>query len=178
MLRALTSLRARSLVSVTCAHRERVISAVFTTRPRPRTSFALQPSSIYPRRPLGTTPSDTADEKQFQEYLGYLDSLSPAQKKFLDALFEYHARDFSNQTPTRFFKMIVKAVDSNQDGVITMEEYQVLLKNIGAHEKMTDQDMHDIFVELGDGVLGEEKVITVESIENRWAPFLHVMWKK
>jgi len=127
---------------------------------------------------VGTT-TDGIDEKEaFDEYLRYLDSLSPAHKKFLKVLNEYYASDFENQTPNRFFKMIVKAVDSNQDGVITKEEYQTLLKNIGAQDKMTEGDLHEIFEELGDEELEGETVITVDSIEKRWTPFLHVMWKK
>ncbi len=74
--------------------------------------------------------------------------------------------------------MIVKAVDSNQDGMITMEEGDALLTNIGAKDQMTEEELKELFEELGDDTLDGEKVIKVESIEKRWAPFLHVMWKK
>ena len=77
--------------------------------------------------------------------------------------------------------MIVKAVDGNHDGVITVEECQTLLKNIGAQDKMTEEDCHELFEELGvdmGGDGGEEKVIPVESVEKRWTPYLNVMWKK
>ena len=66
-----------------------------------------------------------------------------------------------------------KAVDNNEDGVITMEEYQRLLTNIGALDKMSQEDLDEIFSELGDDELDGEKVISVKSIEERWEPFLH-----
>ena len=66
-----------------------------------------------------------------------------------------------------------KAVDNNEDGVITMEEYQRLLTNIGALDKMSQEDLDEIFSELGDDELDGEKVISVQSIEERWEPFLH-----
>eukprot|EP00579_Thalassiosira_antarctica_P001847 CAMPEP_0201871012 /NCGR_PEP_ID=MMETSP0902-20130614/4013_1 /ASSEMBLY_ACC=CAM_ASM_000551 /TAXON_ID=420261 /ORGANISM="Thalassiosira antarctica, Strain CCMP982" /LENGTH=144 /DNA_ID=CAMNT_0048396847 /DNA_START=153 /DNA_END=587 /DNA_ORIENTATION=+ len=113
------------------------------------------------------------DKKSFEDIF---DSLSPPRKKLLSVLNEYKNGNFEHDTPTRFFTNIVKAVDSNQDGVITMEQFQILLKNIGAQGKLTEQDSHEIFEELGVDN-GGEKVITVESIETRWAPLLHVMWK-
>ena len=66
-----------------------------------------------------------------------------------------------------------KAVDNNEDGVITMEEYQRLLTNIGVMDKMSQEDLDEIFSELGDDELDGEKVISVKSIEERWEPFLH-----
>ena len=73
--------------------------------------------TFQPQRSFG---SDATDKKTslVEEYLN---SLSPARKKFLEILSEYKANNFDHATPTRFVKMIVKAVDSNQDGVITME---------------------------------------------------------
>ena len=172
MFRAITPLPvARSFASVTCAQRRSAFSAAVTGRPQ--SNFVPPFTDVYFRCSSG---SITAVDKE--EYKKFMESLSPARKKFLDALYEYHASNFEHTTPNRFFKMIVKAVDANQDGVITMEEYKALLKNIGAHEKMTEQDAHEIFDELGDKVVGDERVITVESIEQRWTPFLHVMWKK
>ena len=72
--------------------------------------------TFQPQRSFGT---DATDKKRSVEE--YLNSLSPARKKFLEILSEYKANNFDHATPTRFVKMIVKAVDSNQDGVITME---------------------------------------------------------
>ena len=72
--------------------------------------------TFQPQRSFGT---DATDKKiELEEYLN---SLSPARKKFLEILSEYKANNFAQATPTRFVKMLVKAVDINQDGVITME---------------------------------------------------------
>ena len=114
-----------------------------------------------------------------------MEKLSPARKKLLAALNEYQESNFEHNTPTRFFKMIIEAVDSNHDGVIMMKEFETLLQNIGARDKMTQEDIEEIFEELGDEVQdgdgdgdGVERVISVESIGKRWTPFLHVMWKQ
>ena len=114
-----------------------------------------------------------------------MEKLSPTRKKLLAALNEYQESNFEHNTPTRFFKMIIEAVDSNHDGVIMMKEFETLLQNIGARDKMTQEDIEEIFEELGDEVQdgdgdgdGVERVISVESIEKRWTPFLHVMWKQ
>ena len=128
-----------------------------------------------PPRTLGT--SAVNDGAAAKEYQAFLESLSPAQKKFLDVLHEYRSKNFEHTMPKRFFQMIIKAVDSNHDGVITLEEYQTLLINIGAREKMTDQDLDEIFENLGDDELDGARVISVQRIETAWAPFLNVIWK-
>lgn len=127
-------------------------------------------------RTLGTTTT-TNDAAAAKDYQAFLESLSPAEKKFLDVLHEYRNKNFEHTMPKRFLSMIIKAVDSNQDGVITMEEYQTLLINIGATEKMTAHDLDELFKTLGDDELDGKKVITVQSIEAAWAPFLNIVWK-
>ena len=127
-------------------------------------------------RTFGTTTT-TNDAAAAKDYQAFLESLSPAEKKFLDVLLEYRKNNFEHSMPKRFLSMIIKAVDSNQDGVITMEEYQTLLINIGATEKMTAHDLDELFKTLGDDELDGKKVITVQSIEAAWAPFLNIVWK-
>ncbi len=127
-----------------------------------------------PPRTFGTSTAN--DGAAAKEYQAFLESLSPAQKKFLDVLHEYRSKNFEHTMPKRFFQMIIKAVDSNHDGVLTREEWQTLLINIGAREKMTDQDLDEIFEILGDDEMGEQ-VISVKRIETAWAPFLNIIWK-
>lgn len=88
---------------------------------------------------------------------------------------EYKKNNFNQAMPSRFFKMMIKAVDSNDDGVITMDEYQTLLKNIGASDQMSEIELKEIFDEIGDSELNGERVITVKSVEERWTKYLHVM---
>ncbi|KAL3760767.1 hypothetical protein ACHAWU_003675 [Discostella pseudostelligera] len=128
-----------------------------------------------------TTPrsfgTSATDDDAIKEYQTFLDSLSPAQKKFLDVLNEYRNKNFEHTMPKRFFSMIIKAVDCNKDGVLTLEELQTLLINIGAREKMTDKDLDEIIETLGDDELEGQRVVSVQRIENAWAPFLNVIWK-
>ena len=77
--------------------------------------------------------------------------------------------------PLRFFKMMMKAVDTNEDGFISMEEYKTLLTNIGASDQMSEEELNEIFLEIGDSELNGERVITVKSVEERWTNYLHVM---
>ena len=77
--------------------------------------------------------------------------------------------------PLRFFKMMMKAVDTNEDGFISMEEYKTLLTNIGASDQMSEEELNEIFLEIGDSELNGERVISVKSVEERWSKYLHVM---
>ncbi len=141
------------------------------------TMLEINKNVLSTARTFGTTT--TADDAAaLAQYEAFLDSLSPAQKKFLDVLNEYRSKNFEHAMPKRFFNMVIKAVDSNHDGVITMAEYQKLLDNIGAREKMTEQDLDEIFDKLGDDEVGGKKVISVKRIESHWMPYLHVIWKK
>ena len=105
----------------------------------------------------------------------FYESLSPPRKKFHGILNEYKRANFEKDIPSRFFKKILDAVDANQDGVITMEELQTLLKNIGAKDKMSEQELGEIFDELGVDNGEKEKVIPVKNVEVAWSPYLYAM---
>ena len=68
---------------------------------------------------------------------------------------------------------MISAIDANNDNVITREEYQALLKNIGAEEQMSEEELDSIFEELGVGE--DEKVIPVELIEKSWEPLVKIV---
>ncbi|KAL7429105.1 hypothetical protein ACHAXH_002735 [Discostella pseudostelligera] len=152
-------------------------SAIFSTSTQHSMMFEVKSNATI----IATTPRTfgtfTTDDVAIKEYQAFLDSLSPAQKKFLDVLNEYRNKNFEHTMPKRFFAMIIKAVDCNHDGVITMEELQTLLINVGAREKMTDKDLDEIIETLGDDELEGQKVVSVERIEKAWAPFLNAIWK-
>lgn len=160
MLRALNSLQSRSFV----AGPWKSLSIVLQNEAPATKLTSVSVPQYAVSRSLGTDADKNSSEN-------LLDSLSPSRKKFHCVLNEFKVDNFEHDTPSRFFKKIVKAIDPNQDGVITMEEFQTLLKNIGAQDKMTEQDTHEIFEELGVDH-GGEKVITVESMVTRWTPFL------
>ena len=105
-------------------------------------------------------------------YEEFMSSLSPARKKFHSILHQYRNENFTQCTNTRFFKHIISAVDTNNDNVISREEYQTLLKNIGAEEQMSDEDLDAIFDELG---VGDDKEIPVEKLKKAWEPLMNVV---
>jgi hypothetical protein len=47
-----------------------------------------------------------------------------------------------------------------------------LLKNIGAEEQMSDEDLDAIFDELG---VGDDKEIPVEKLKESWEPLMNVV---
>lgn len=57
-----------------------------------------------------------------------------------------------------------------------MEEYDTLLKNIGAEEQMTQEERDALFEELGVGE--DEKVIPVELIKKSWEPLMKIVIPK
>ena len=105
-------------------------------------------------------------------YEEFMSSLSPARKKFHSILHKYRNENFTQCTNTRFFKHIISAVDTNNDNVISREEYLTLLKNIGAEEQMSDEDLDAIFDELG---VGDDKEIPVEKLKKAWEPLMNVV---
>ncbi|KAL7526437.1 hypothetical protein ACHAWF_001774, partial [Thalassiosira exigua] len=150
-----------------------------TTALRPRPPFASAPGPS----PLGTSSSSSsprrtawtdADAAKLDEFLS---SLTPARRKLYDILNEYKAANFEHATPHRFFSMMVKAVDANSDGVITPEEFDALLDNIGAGDGLTEDDKRDIFEEVGTDDGSGGRVIEVEGLAERWTPYINVMWK-
>lgn len=185
--RAVASITRRCVVSTVALRRvEHVVaSAAQVSKSSARFSTSTLHSMMYGMKNNATNDATTprsfgtsaTDDDAIKEYQTFLDSLSPAQKKFLDVLNEYRNKNFEHTMPKRFFSMIIKAVDCNKDGVLTLEELQTLLINIGAREKMTDKDLDEIIETLGDDELEGQRVVSVQRIENAWAPFLNVIWK-
>ena len=103
-----------------------------------------------------------ADQKTFEELSN---ELSPGRKKLMGLLNEYRNKHFTQSIPSRFVKEMINALDSNHDNVVTMEEYQTLLKNIGADDKMTSDELKECFDELG-----VEGVIPVQTLIDNWTP--------
>ena len=115
-----------------------------------------------------------ANRRAFDEFRS---NLSPARRKFFDILNKYRADNYAQCLPSRFLKDVINAVDANHDGIITMEEYQKLLENIGAQDQMTTEELGEIFEEVGvteDGGDGE-KVILVSTLMEKWKPLLKIL---
>lgn len=138
-------------------------------------SFRIAANSAITRN---TFPAATVAPRFFgsdanqKAYDDFMSSLSPARKKFHSIIHKYRNENFTQCTNTRFFKHIISAVDTNNDNVISREEYQTLLKNIGAEEQMSDEDLDAIFDELG---VGDDKEIPVESLKKAWGPLMNVV---
>lgn len=130
------------------------------------------PAAASPR-PLSQNTHRFLDTDANQKaYDDFLSDLSPARRKMVNILNDYRSKNFTQCTNTRFFKHIISAVDTNKDEMISKEEYETMLKNIGAEEQMTKKDMDDLFDELG---VGDEKLIPVDTIKKSWEPLLRVV---
>ena len=60
-----------------------------------------------------------------------------------------------------------KATDTDGDNEITMDELKHMLKNIGAEDKITENELKEIFNEMGVDYKGE-KVIHVDDMIKSW----------
>lgn len=50
-------------------------------------------------------------------------------------------KSYKMELPSRFRKEIVKATDKNKDGMISVDEIEALLKQIGASEQLTHEEI-------------------------------------
>ena len=55
-------------------------------------------------------------------------------------------------------------MDTNSDGMISRSELAALLRNIGAEQQLTDEDLDAIVDDLGEG--DQEKQIHIECVED------------
>jgi Ca2+-binding EF-hand superfamily protein len=55
---------------------------------------------------------------------------------------------FNQTIPSRFVKVILKAVDENDDGFLDREEAERFLDNIGAGDKLSSAELTEIMTEI------------------------------
>lgn len=163
----------RSIVSASSSR-----TTIFARNLFPAAAAATPPATLSISSPQNTrresrSLATEADQKVYDDFLS---NLSPPRRKMFTILNDYRTKNFSQCTNSRFFKTIISAVDTNNDNLISMEEYETLLKNIGADEEMTKEDMDAIFDELGVGE--DEKVIPVELIKKSWEPLMKIVIPK
>lgn len=119
-----------------------------------------------------------ATTKSFEEFY---DGLSPPRRKLFGILNDYRRANFEKTMPSRFVRDVLLAADAveSKDGVITASELRGLLRNIDAQDEMTDDELEEIFEEVGvDGGDGRGKVLVVEDIEEEWAPYIRAIASK
>mmetsp|Transcript_14664 Transcript_14664/g.21638 ORF Transcript_14664/g.21638 Transcript_14664/m.21638 type:complete len:83 (-) Transcript_14664:190-438(-) len=56
---------------------------------------------------------------------------------------------FSQELPSRALKLILKAADENDDGLISVEEVEHLLERIKVSDKMTKDEIKNAMESLG-----------------------------
>ena len=56
---------------------------------------------------------------------------------------------FQQEIPSRVVKLILKATDENNDGLISVEEVENLLKRIGAQDRLSKEEIEEIMLGLG-----------------------------
>ena len=53
---------------------------------------------------------------------------------------------FQQELPSRVFKMILKAADENNDGLISVQEVENLLSRIGAQDQLSKEEIETIHI--------------------------------
>ena len=71
-------------------------------------------------------------------------------------------KSYTQTLPSRFAKEVVSAADRNGDGVISVEEIEKLLENIGATDQLTHDEIDEILTEVG--VTGDKREISNERV--------------
>ena len=56
---------------------------------------------------------------------------------------------YQQELPSRMQKEVIKATDVNKDGKVSVEELEMLLKNIGAEHQFTHSDVEELVRDLG-----------------------------
>jgi Ca2+-binding EF-hand superfamily protein len=56
---------------------------------------------------------------------------------------------YQQELPSRMQKEVIKAADINNDGKVSVEELEILLKNIGAEHKFTHSEIEEIVSDMG-----------------------------
>jgi len=69
--------------------------------------------------------------------------------KLRTILSEYRKEHYRQEIPSRFSKEIINAVDKDKSGMIKGAEIEQLLKNIDAEHKMSQEEIHQVLIELG-----------------------------
>lgn len=66
---------------------------------------------------------------------------------------------YQNELPSRFVKELLHAADENKDGFLEKHEFQHLLANIGAKDKLSSEELDEIVVEaLGEDPKDDPKI--------------------
>lgn len=90
---------------------------------------------------------------------------SRATEKLYDILEEYRRQNYRQTLPSRFVKELLKYTDENKDGLWSQEEFKSFLKNIGAGDKLTQEEVSDIMQHVsGDGTSDEISISKVQKV--------------
>eukprot|EP00594_Rhizosolenia_setigera_P011171 CAMPEP_0178972082 /NCGR_PEP_ID=MMETSP0789-20121207/20764_1 /TAXON_ID=3005 /ORGANISM="Rhizosolenia setigera, Strain CCMP 1694" /LENGTH=120 /DNA_ID=CAMNT_0020659387 /DNA_START=1 /DNA_END=363 /DNA_ORIENTATION=+ len=93
-------------------------------------------------------------------------SSSPAVQRLKFILQEYKEKNYTQELPTRFIKDIVKTVDPDKDGFVSLENMQKLIGNIGASKNISQQDLKLVLMEGGVQIGGlDRSMLPVEKIQ-------------
>mmetsp|Transcript_10387 Transcript_10387/g.15952 ORF Transcript_10387/g.15952 Transcript_10387/m.15952 type:complete len:112 (-) Transcript_10387:129-464(-) len=81
-----------------------------------------------------------------------------ALKKFQDVMSEYRRRHYAQEMPRRFKRDVVAAAKDSENRIV-MEGMQRVLKNIGAGQKLSENELKTLFTELGEnGVISVSRM--------------------
>lgn len=88
---------------------------------------------------------------------------SPATEKLRGILREYRKNNFSRELPSRVYKEVLAVADANHDGLITIDEWEKLLKNIHVDNKISHQELVEV-ARSEFGIQDEKTGIPVEDV--------------
>merc|ERR1712183_1225022 len=72
-----------------------------------------------------------------------------AVQKLKFVLEDYRLHNYSREVPSRFRKQIIQTLDKNANGVINFEDFNQFLKNIGAVNNFSGDELNAIIYEAG-----------------------------
>mmetsp|Transcript_16497 Transcript_16497/g.19015 ORF Transcript_16497/g.19015 Transcript_16497/m.19015 type:complete len:125 (-) Transcript_16497:168-542(-) len=76
-------------------------------------------------------------------------STESSVEKLKSVMEDYRRNNFPQEMPSRVLKMIMKATDENQDGLISVEEIEHLLERIRASDQMSKNEIETAMSTLG-----------------------------
>ena len=83
-----------------------------------------------------------------------------AVERLRDALESYRQKHYTQETPSRFKKEIVRAAKQDESERVVLEGLQRVIVNIGLQHKVSRQDVETIFREVGDqGFIPAEQML-------------------
>eukprot|EP00567_Pseudictyota_dubia_P005284 CAMPEP_0197432532 /NCGR_PEP_ID=MMETSP1175-20131217/564_1 /TAXON_ID=1003142 /ORGANISM="Triceratium dubium, Strain CCMP147" /LENGTH=174 /DNA_ID=CAMNT_0042960615 /DNA_START=128 /DNA_END=653 /DNA_ORIENTATION=+ len=121
-----------------------------------RTVASVSTSTIRPVLARSTAAAARNTNSRFISSQGTV-----AAEKFRSVMEEFRKENYTQETPARFKKDVIKAIDKNENGDIQVEGIEHLLSNIGAEGRLTRTEIESIFSQTGET---RKQVLSLDSM--------------